>query len=227
MAIIKLNRREQEKLIVGAKKGDKVKIEIIVGNFQGLVRNIYNRRIHNKVNISLDDFEQECNMKIIKCINEVTEENYCQLSSLIEISLEHKASNFIRDNLKYSMRQIPVENIISVCDRYNLSPEHKFDELIVSDMIADESYNTLIKNRLSKEEDKAFSSYIFGESLEDYAKERGVKKESVKRYIRNAVNKLVNKEQIKKFHCIAMISFIFLQNIWDYIDCMNIEVFIL
>jgi hypothetical protein len=45
-------------------------------------------------------------------------------------------------------------------------------------MTAYESYNKFIKNKLSKEEDEAFVTYMAGESLENYAKEKGVKLEA-------------------------------------------------
>lgn len=222
MTISELNPKAQEKLLEEAKKGDKTKIQTIIENFRGLVRNMHNKRIRGKFDISLDDYEQECSMKIMECIDEVSKKNYWQLCSLIEISLERKTNDFIGKSKNYNKRNTPVEDIIYVCDKHNLSLESKFDDLIVSDMTAYDSYNTLIKNKLSKEEDKAFSAYIAGKSLDNYAKERGVKVESVKKNLRRAVSKIVNKKQIKEFHCISMVMFMFLQNIWEYVECINI-----
>lgn len=209
----KLSEKEMEKIIEYAKKGDKESITIIIENFQGLIVNNYKNRIKDKFNICMDDYTQECNLKIMKCIKEVAVNNYWQLSRLIKISLERKTSDFIKKNENFHNYNMLVEDMTYVYDKNNLSSDHKFDDLIVSDMIVSDSYNNFIKDKLSKEEDNVFSSHISGQCLTKYAEEKGVKVESVKRTLRRAVNKIVNKEQIKEFHCMAMIIFTLLKNI--------------
>lgn len=78
-----------ESVLEGARKGDKSKIQIIIDNFQGLIKNSYDGSIYEKVNIEWEDYMQECNVKIIKCINSFKKKKYGQLCSLIEKSIKN------------------------------------------------------------------------------------------------------------------------------------------
>ena len=46
-----LNDERMESVVKGAKKGDKSKVQIIVDNFQGLIKNSYDESIYEKVNL--------------------------------------------------------------------------------------------------------------------------------------------------------------------------------
>lgn len=222
MLLKELSDKEMERLIKDAKKGDKKSIQIIIEKFQGLIMTSYKKWSLEESNIFPDDYMQECNVKIMECIEDVSENNYWRLASLIIKSLENKTVDFVEKNNNFDNYNVLVEDITSLCDGNNLNSEQKFDDLVVSNMIADDSYNSFIKDKLSKEEDKALSSHISGQSLIEYAKEKGVKVESVKRTLRRAMNKIVNKEQLKEFHCLITIAFAFLKDIWDYIISINI-----
>lgn len=78
MTLEELNDERMESVVEGAKKGDKSKVQIIVDNFQGLIRHSYDESIYEKVNIGWEDYRQECNIKIIECINSFKKKKYSQ-----------------------------------------------------------------------------------------------------------------------------------------------------
>jgi hypothetical protein len=80
----------------------------------------------------------------------------------------------------------------------------------------------IVFHQLSPKEKNIFFSHIKGEDFEDYAYKNAMKLESVKRIFRNALSKIANKEEIKKFHCIEVITLIFLKNRAVYMDLLNI-----
>ena len=222
MPLKKLSRKEREKLIADAKKGDKLKVGILIESFQGLKNDNYNHFIYRKANISKEEYEQECSMKIIECINEFSEKTYGQLSSLVKKSLKHYTFDFIEKNRNFDSLNILCEDTINDYKENTIDESYKFDDLVVSNMTVGYCYNNFIKVNLSREEDKVFSTYISGKSIHHYADVKGVKLESVKRTFRRAINKIINKEQIKEFYSIVIIIFIYLQKMWEYIDFMNI-----
>ncbi|MBC2579077.1 helix-turn-helix domain-containing protein [Clostridium sp. DJ247] len=220
MPLTKLNEKEREKVIYKAKKGDKLCIQMIVDSFQGLIRNSYKELSYEKYHISQEDYTQECNVRIIECINKSTKKTYGQLRKFVETSIRNMTIDSINKN--FNDFNIFIDDISYVLDKSHMLQEHKFDDLVVSDMIVNESYDALIKDKLSKEEHKVLSSYISGQEFEDYASKKGIKTDSVKRTFRRAVNKIQNKEQIREFHCIVLMIFACIKNIRKYIDLADI-----
>jgi DNA-directed RNA polymerase specialized sigma24 family protein len=222
----KLKEKESESLIDGAKKGDKLKTQIIVQRFGGLIKNNYKNLIRGQVNIDLDDYTQECNLKIIECINKTSKKNYWQLTSLIETSLRNKTVDFKEKGRNFNNSNVPCGDRIDVYNAKKDDETHKFEDLILGDMTVEHIYNTFIKDRLSKEEKNVFCTYIFGEELEDYAKQRGVQIESVKRTVRRVVDKIRSIDQLKEYHYMTLIILVFLKNIQEFIEITDVCYFL-
>jgi hypothetical protein len=89
----KTNCEEIENILDGAKRGNKPSIQIITDSFLGLVKNNYKNLVRGKIDIELTDYIQECNVKIIECINKTNKKNYWQLTSLICKSLKHRTDD--------------------------------------------------------------------------------------------------------------------------------------
>lgn len=216
-----LTEKEQERFIKDAKKGDKLKQQIIIDNLDGLKKSSYREVSKENINIDWDDYEQECNLKIIECINNFKEKNYWQLCSLVEKSIKNKRVDFSKKSKHFNSLNIPYGDRMDI---YALAEEEQnFDDLIISNMATREICNTVIKNKLSKGEHRVFSSIILGHDYEEYASENGVKTESVKRIFRRAVIKVKSIEEIKEFQCIGLTIFILIQNISCYIDLPGIR----
>lgn len=222
MPLRQLNRKEREDIIIGAKAGDKSNTEMITESFLWLKANSYANLIHKKDNIYRDDYYQDCDVKIIQCIKELNEINYGALSSLVKISIKNLTENIVKRNKRYNHLNVICSNAVDENKADDRDDIHNFDNTIVSDMVVYESYDSFIKHQLSPKENDIFFSHIAGESFEHYAHKNGMKVESVKRIFRKAVNKIINKEQIRKFHCIVLIILVFLQNIRVYIDSVNV-----
>lgn len=221
----KLDQKETEELIDGAKKGEKSNIQIILKRFEGLVKNYYKNLIYGQVDIDLEDYIQECNLKIMDCINKTSNKNYWQLTRLIQITLRNKTADLKKDR-DFNNFNILCGDRIDVYNAKKTDETHKFEDLILGDMTVNRIYNTLIKDRLSKEGKKLFLAYISGQELEEYAMEKGVKLESVKRTFRRVLDKIRSIDQLKDYHNMMLIIFIFLRNIKKYIEITELCRFI-
>lgn len=221
----KLDQKETEELIDGAKKGEKSNIQTILEGFGGLVKNYYKNLIYGQVDIDLEDYTQECNLKIMDCINKTSDKNYWQLTSLIQITLRNKTVDLKKDR-HFNNFNILCGDRIDVYNAKKNDEIHKFEDLIVGDMTVDRIYNTHIKDRLSKEEKRLFSAYISGQELEEYAEGKAIKLESVKRTFRRLVDKIRNIDQLKNYHNMILIIFIFLKNIKKFIEITDLCCFI-
>ena len=222
MTLKKAKDKEVENLVYEAKKGNKAKILIIVENFQGLVINVYNKFIYDQVDVSLEEYMQECNLKIMECINDTNNENYWQLSSLIKRSLIHKTFDLKKRSRTYKDSNVFYEDGISVHNAENDKETHKFEDLILGDMTVEHIYNTFIKDRLSNEEKNIFCTYISGEELEEYAKKKGVKVQTVKRTFRKVINKIRRIDRLKKYHFMTLVICMFIKNIQDFIEITDL-----
>lgn len=218
MTLKKLNDARMESILEGAKKGDKSKIQIIVDNFQGLVKNSYDEDIYVKINIEWEDYRQECNLKIIECINSFKTKKYEQLCSLIEKSIKNKTVDFNKKNKHFNDFNILYGSNIDLYSLKNISGRSEFENTLVSNITLSESYNILIKDKLSKEENRVFRHVILGKKFEDYAEGKGVKLESVKRTFRRALNKIKKIKELKQFHCISLLIFAITQDMGSFID---------
>lgn len=207
-----------DNLVDGAKKGDKFKRQIIVESFQGLIKNSFMEFIHEKVNIEWDDYCQECNMKIIECINCFKKKKYWQLCSLIEKSIKNRTFDFSRKNRNFDDANILCGDTIDLCNLKNINESCEFEDTVVGNITVRESYEIFIKDKLSREENMVFLYVMSGKKLEDYAKKKGVKLESVKRTFRRAMNKVRKIKELKQFHCIMIIIFTVTKDIGSYVD---------
>ncbi len=213
-----LNDERMESVVEGAKKGDKSKVQIIVDNFQGLIKNSYDESIYVKVNIGWEDYRQECNVKIIECINSFKKKKYSQLCSLIEKSIKNKTVDFNKKNKHFNDVNILYGSNIDLYNLKNINERCEFEDTVVSNITMSESYNILIKDKLSKEENRVFLQVINGKKLEDYSKGKDVKLESVKRTFRRALNKIKKIKELKQFHCISLLIFAITQDMGSFID---------
>ncbi|WML32642.1 hypothetical protein [Clostridium sp. OS1-26] len=218
MTLKKLNDEKMESIVDGAKKRDKSKVQIIVDNFQRLIKSNYDGVINENVNIEWEDYMQECNMKIIECIYISKRENYGQLCSLIEKSIKNKTVDFSKKSKRFDNLNILYGSNIDLYNLKNINERCEFEGTLISNITLSESYNILIKDKLSKEENRVFRHVIRGKSLEDYSKEKGVKLESVKRTFRRALNKIKKIKELKQFHCISLLIFAIIQDIGSFID---------
>ncbi len=222
MRVRKLSDKEKEKMMTEAKKGDKLKMEIIVENFQGLVTKNYNNIIYNQVSIGFEDYKQQCYLKIIECINKTENKNYWQLSSLIEKSIRNLTIDCREKHNKFESSNVFLGTGTDVY-KYKGSVETcKFDENVISNMTVKYLYNNFIKDKLSRKENNVFCLYISGKRLDKYAKEKGIKHDSVKRTLRRAVDKIRNIEQLKSFYYITATIFVFLNNMEDLVEFFNL-----
>ena len=165
---------------------------------------------------------QECNLKIMECINDANNKNYWQLSSLIQRSLIHKTVDLKKRGRTYKDSNVFYEDGINVYNAENDKGTHKFEDLVLGDMTVDHIYNTFIKDRLSNEEKNIFCTYISGEELEDYAKKKGVKVATVKRTFRKVVDKIRSIDKLKEYHYMTLIMFVFLKHIQDFIEITDL-----
>lgn len=222
MPLKQLTKMERVDIIIGAKEGDRSKIQMILESFQWLKESYYKNFIYKKNYIPKNDYYQECDVKIMKCIKKLSEPSYGKLYSLVKKSISNLTIDIIRKSKRYrNLNIFCIEEIDENKDYYR-EEVHNFDNQVVSDIVVYESYDNNIKPRLSPKENDIFFSHIKGEALELYAYKNDMKLETVKRIFRNAVNKIVNKEQIKKFHCIEVITLIFVKNMAVYMDLLNI-----
>lgn len=218
MLIRKLSYEESEIIMEGAKKGDKLKIEMIVGNFQGLIIKNYNSLIYKQARIDFEDYTQQCYLKIMDCIKKTEEKNYWQLIRLIEKSIK-----YLTIDIRKKYNTLDNSNVFlgvrTDTYKYKDSVETcKFAENIISDMTVKYLYNNFIKDELSEKENNVFYLYISGKSMDKYAKEKGLKLDSVKRTLRRAMNKIRNIEQLKSFYTTLLTIFVFLNSMSDLID---------
>lgn len=220
MTLKKLNDEKMESIVDGAKKRDKSKVQIIVDNFQRLIKNNYDGVIYEKANIEWEDYMQECNVKIIECIYISKRKNYGQLCSLIEKSIKNKTVDFSKKSKRFDNLNILYGSNADLYNLKNINERCEFEDTLISNITLSESYNILIKDKLSKEENRVFRHVIRGKKFEDYAEEKGVKLESVKRTFRRALNKIKKIKELKQFHCISMIVFTVIQDIGSYIDML-------
>lgn len=95
---------------------------------------------------------------------------------------------------------------------------HKFEDLILGDMTVEHICDTIINDKLSREEKRVFNAYISGQDLEEYAQEKGIMVKSVKKTLRSVICKIRNIEQLKNYHNMIFITFIFLKNINIFVE---------
>lgn len=220
LILSELTEKEQERFIKGAKEGDKVKVQVIIDNLRGLKVSCYKAISNENINIDWEDYNQECNVKIIECINNFKKKNYWQLCSLVEKSIKNRTLDFSKKNKHFNDLNIPYGDRMDI---YALEKEEQsFDDLIISNIATREICSTVIKNKLSKGELRVFLSIILGHGFEEYASKYGVKTESVKRIFRRAVIKLKNAKEIKQLQFIGLAILILIQNVGCYIDLVGI-----
>lgn len=221
LILSELTEKEQERFIKGAKEGDKLKIQIIIDNLCGLKISSYKAISNENVNIDWEDYNQECNVKIIECINNFKKKNYWQLYKLVEKSIKNRTLDFSKKNKHFNDLNIPYGDRMDI---YALGEEEQnFDDLVISNMATHEICSTVIKKKLSKGEHRVFSSIILGHDFEEYASKNGVKTESVKRIFRRAVIKLKNTKEIKQLQFIGLVILILMQNVSYYVDLLGIS----
>ena len=218
MTLRKLREEEREKLIDGAKKGNKFNTQIIIESFRGLMIKNYNNFISKVTNISMEEYMQECSVKIMHCIKDTKKKNYWQLTNLIEISLRNRTVDVKEKSRNFNNLNVPYGNCRDVCNEKKVDEINKFEDLILGNMTVKQVYNKFIKDRLTEEERRVFCLYISGQVFIDYANQKGVKVESVKRTFRNAVGKIRNIEQLNELRYMVLIIFMFLKNIQIFID---------
>jgi len=218
-----LSRKERELIIIGAKEGDQLKLKMILESFNWLKKAYYNKYIYEKDKISAEDYYQECDVKIARCIEVLNEINYGSLSSLVKVSIKNLTEDIIRKNKRQNKLDVISSDAMDKNKADYREHVHNFDNHIIGDMVVYESYSTNIRHQLSPRENDIFFSHIEGESFEAYADNNGMNLDSVKRIFRNAIKKIRNnKEQIKKFHCIELSILLFLKEKMEYMDLLYI-----
>ncbi|MBV7273837.1 helix-turn-helix domain-containing protein [Clostridiaceae bacterium UIB06] len=196
--------KKLEELIDGAKRGDKVNIEIIIKNFYGLIKSTYNNDIYDESRMEWEDYEQECKIKIIKCINEVSKKNYWQLFNLVEVSIRNITVDLGKKQRRFNDTNIPCGDRIDIYNLEKSCDNCQFEEQLVSDIVVSELYKTFIKDKLTKEENRVFCYFISGKRLKDYSERKGVQLESVKRTLRRAINKIKNIKELREIYCMGL-----------------------
>jgi RNA polymerase sigma factor (sigma-70 family) len=222
MSLRNLSETEGIKLVQAAKKGDKQKIQKIIESCETLIKSNYGRFINKKDSISFEDFKQECNLKVMECIRNFRKENYWQFCSLVEKSIKHNAIDFIKKNRNYNDFNVICEDTISDFRDNKIDEASNFENHVVSEIVAYESYDTLIKDKLSKRESHLLDSHISGQSLKEYAETNCIKIDTARKTLKNAISKIVNKEEIRAFHCLIIIIFIYIQEMLGDLECFSI-----
>lgn len=222
----KTNCGEMESVLDRAKRGDKSAIQIITDKFLGLIINNYNNLVHEKIDIELEDYIQECNVKIIECINKTNKENYWQLTSMIEKSLRHKTSDVGEKISNFNKLNMLCENSIDDYRAKEIDKVHKFEDLVLGDMAVERICNTIINDKLSREEKRVFNLYISGLDLEEYAQGKGIMVKSVMKTLRSVICKIRSIEQLKNYHNMIFITLVFLKNMNTFVEIKELCCFI-